>query len=103
MTETEVKINGKSAGEVHQGGFYRFKYNITSLLNFGGDNVLEVTVKKQSTNQSVNQAERKADFWLFGGIFVRFILRSSLKPISTGLRLMPKQTARFLLMFLLKI
>jgi hypothetical protein len=69
MTETEVRINGKSAGPVHQGGFYRFKYDVTSLLNFGGYNLLEVTVKKRSSNESVNQAERKADFWLFGGIF----------------------------------
>ena len=69
MTDTEVKINGKLAGPVHQGGFYRFKYNITDLLNFGSDNLLEVTVKKRSANESVNQAERKADFWLFGGIF----------------------------------
>ncbi|MVN23074.1 glycoside hydrolase family 2 TIM barrel-domain containing protein [Mucilaginibacter arboris] len=69
MTETEVKINGQLAGPIHQGGFYRFKYNITKLLNFKGDNLLEVTVSKKSTNESVNQAERKADFWLFGGIF----------------------------------
>lgn len=69
MTDTKVKINGQSAGPVHQGGFYRFKYDITKLLHFGGDNLLEVTVNKHSANESVNQAERKADFWLFGGIF----------------------------------
>ena len=69
MTETDVQINGQPAGPVHQGGFYRFKYDITKLLHFGGDNLLEVTVSKKSTNESVNQAERKADFWLFGGIF----------------------------------
>ena len=69
MTDTEVKINGQSAGPVHQGGFYRFKYDITKLLNFGTDNLLEVIVSKRSANESVNQAERKADFWLFGGIF----------------------------------
>jgi len=69
MTETEVKINGKLAGPIHQGGFYRFKYDVTQLLNYGGDNLLEVTVSKRSTNESINQAERKADFWLFGGIF----------------------------------
>ncbi|MBD0288795.1 MAG: glycoside hydrolase family 2, partial [Flavisolibacter sp.] len=34
MTDTEVKINGKAAGPVHQGSFYRFKYNITDLLNW---------------------------------------------------------------------
>ena len=34
MTDTEVKINGKAAGEIHRGAFYRFKYDITSLLFF---------------------------------------------------------------------
>lgn len=69
MTDTEVKINGKSAGPIHQGGFYRFKYDVASLLNYGGDNLLEVTVNKRSANKSVNQAERKSDFWKYGGIF----------------------------------
>ncbi|TSD67055.1 glycoside hydrolase family 2 [Inquilinus sp. KBS0705] len=69
MTDTEVKINGQQAGPVHQGGFYRFKYDITKLLHFGADNLLEVKVSKRSTNESVNKAERKADFWLFGGIY----------------------------------
>ncbi|MCZ4222404.1 glycoside hydrolase family 2 protein [Pedobacter rhodius] len=69
MTDAEVKINGKLAGPIHQGGFYTFQYNITSLLNFEGENLLEVRVSKQSADPSVNRAERKADFWLFGGIF----------------------------------
>ena len=69
MTDTEVKINGQSAGEIHQGAFYDFKYDITSLLNYGRSNLLEVTVTKHSSNPSVNKAERKADFWIFGGIF----------------------------------
>lgn len=69
MTDTEVKINGKLAGDVHQGAFYRFKYNITDLLNTGADNLLEVTVSKMSANKSVNQAERSGDFWIFGGIY----------------------------------
>lgn len=69
MTDTEVKINGKLAGPIHQGGFYEFKYNITSLLKFGAKNVLEVKVSKHSANNSVNAAERKADWWLFGGIY----------------------------------
>ncbi|RNL54754.1 glycoside hydrolase family 2 [Pedobacter jejuensis] len=69
MTEAEVKINGKSAGAIHQGGFYTFQYNITPLLNFDGENLLEVKVSKQSADKSVNNAERKADFWLFGGLF----------------------------------
>ena len=37
MTDTEVKINGKLAGPVHQGAFYRFKYDISDLLNYGGN------------------------------------------------------------------
>lgn len=69
MTDTEVKLNGKSAGAIHQGSFYRFKYDITSLLNYDKANLLEVTVSKQSANASVNAAERKGDFWVFGGIF----------------------------------
>jgi beta-galactosidase/beta-glucuronidase len=69
MTDTDVKINGKSAGETHQGAFYCFKYDISDLLNYGASNLLEVTVAKQSSNPSVNAAERKADFWIFGGIF----------------------------------
>lgn len=69
MTDTEVKINGKSAGPVHQGAFYRFKYDISELLNFSGKNLLEVTVSKESSNESVNRAERLADYWVFAGIF----------------------------------
>ena len=33
MTDAEVLINGKPAGNIHQGAFYRFSYDITSLLN----------------------------------------------------------------------
>src|SRR5690554_414818 len=69
MTDTDVKINGKSAGAVHQGAFYRFKYDISKLLRYGRENVLEVNVAKRSANESVNKAEREADFWIFGGIF----------------------------------
>ncbi|MEJ5995021.1 glycoside hydrolase family 2 TIM barrel-domain containing protein [Pedobacter sp. Du54] len=69
MTDTEVKINGQPAGEIHQGAFYVFRYNISKLLKYGAENLLEVKVAKHSANQSVNEAERKADFWIFGGIF----------------------------------
>ncbi|MDQ6843043.1 MAG: glycoside hydrolase family 2, partial [Bacteroidota bacterium] len=62
-------VNGQQAGPVHQGGFYRFKYDITSLLKADGKNLLEVTVDKTSANASVNSAERDSDFWIFGGIF----------------------------------
>lgn len=69
MTDTEAKINGKVAGPVHQGSFYRFKYDVTDLLRFGRENQLEVKVKNWSDNPSVNSAERAADYWLFGGIY----------------------------------
>jgi len=69
MTDTEVKINGKLAGPIHQGAFYQFKYDISKLLSFKGENLLEVTVSKESENESVNRAERISDFWVFGGIF----------------------------------
>lgn len=69
MTDTEVKINGKLAGATHQGAFYEFKYNITDKLEYGKPNKLEVTVSKMSADESVNNAERLADYWVFGGIF----------------------------------
>ena len=69
MTDAEVLVNGKPAGNIHQGAFYRFSYDITSLLNSEGENLLEVKVAKQSANKSVNAAERRADWWLFGGIY----------------------------------
>ena len=69
MTDAEVKTNDVIAGPVHQGSFYRFSYNITDRLKFGKTNLMEVTVKKQSADKSVNAAERRADWWLFGGIY----------------------------------
>jgi beta-galactosidase/beta-glucuronidase len=69
MTDAIVKVNGIIAGPMHQGAYYAFKYNISSLLKFGSNNELEVTVAKHSANESVNKAERQGDFWIFGGIF----------------------------------
>jgi len=69
MTDTDVKINGKSVGKKHQGAFYEFEYDVSSLLNYNAPNLLEVTVSKMSEDASVNNAERLADYWIFGGIF----------------------------------
>jgi hypothetical protein len=69
MTDTEVKINGVVAGEIHQGAFYRFRYDISKLVRYGKENLLEVRVAKVSSNESVNKAERNADYWIFGGIY----------------------------------
>lgn len=69
MTDTEVKVNGQQAGEIHRGAFYRFAYDITDKIQFGKSNLLEVTVSKMSEDASVNNAERLADYWIFGGIY----------------------------------
>ncbi len=69
MTDTDAKLNGQSVGAIHQGSFYRFKYEVTSLVKFGATNKLEVNVARHSANESVNKAERLADYWVFAGIF----------------------------------
>lgn len=70
MTDTEVKINKRKAGSKHHGAFYRITYDVTDRVFFGNKkNLLEVTVSKESENSGVNLAERRADYWNFGGIF----------------------------------
>jgi beta-galactosidase/beta-glucuronidase len=70
MTDAKVTINGVSAGPVHQGGYYAFKYDITSLLKPAGQkNEIQVDVDDDSMNDSVNRAERRADYWNYAGIF----------------------------------
>ena len=69
MTDTTVKVNGVSAGPAHQGGYYQFRYEITKLLKPAGDNLLEVTVADESSDPSVNGAERRGDYWNYGGIY----------------------------------
>lgn len=90
MTDTGVKINGKLAGAIHQGGFYEFKYDITSLLKYGSKNLLEVHVWKHSANKSVNAAERRADWWLFGGIYRPVWLEVSPKTHIENIAVNPK-------------
>ena len=69
MTDAEVRLNGKVVGDPHQGGFTRFSYPVDDLLLPGQSNLLEVRVAEESANRSVNEAERDADYWVFGGIF----------------------------------
>ena len=69
MTDTSAKLNGESVGPTHQGSFYRFKYEVTTLAKFGATNRLEVDVARHSANESVNKAERLADYWVFAGIY----------------------------------
>lgn len=69
MTDAAVKINGRSAGAIHRGAFYEFEYDISKLVRYGVENEIEVHVWKESSDKSINAAERKADWWIFGGIF----------------------------------
>ena len=70
MTDTRVTVNGQLAGPMHQGGYYAFKYDITSFLKPAGQqNEIRVDVDDDSANESVNHAERRGDFWNYGGIF----------------------------------
>ncbi|MDP5280231.1 glycoside hydrolase family 2 TIM barrel-domain containing protein [Sphingomonas sp. DG1-23] len=69
MTDAAVKVNGIAAGPVHQGGFYRFKYDVTAMLKPGEENLVEVEVSKASADLLTDRAERAADYWVFGGIF----------------------------------
>lgn len=68
MTDTTVKVNGVQAGRMHQGGFYRFSYDITPLLKLGSENSVEVEVSEESADRLTDRAERAADYWVFGGI-----------------------------------
>jgi len=67
MTDTKVILNKKEVG-FHQGGHTEFKFEITNFLK-EGTNLLEVNVNNASLNESINAAERFADYWLFSGIF----------------------------------
>ena len=70
MTQTEVKINGKPVGAPNLGGYVPFRFTLDKkVLKYGEENTLEVLVKKKPDNKSLDLAERKADFWVFGGIY----------------------------------
>ena len=81
MTDCSATINGRRAVALHQGGFYRFKADVTDRVFFGKKaNTLEVTVSKESANPQVNLAERRADYWNFGGLF-RPVFVEALPPV----------------------
>ncbi len=69
MTDTRVTVNGVQAGPVHQGGYYRFGFDISKLVKVGETNTVEVEVAEASSNPDTERAERIADFWDFAGIF----------------------------------
>ncbi|MBO5549725.1 MAG: glycoside hydrolase family 2, partial [Prevotella sp.] len=71
FTEIRVQINGRKAGNgTYQGGFTRHTMDVSDRVFFGKKkNRLEVEVLKESTVPQVNLAERRADYWNFGGIW----------------------------------
>ena len=71
FTEIRVQINGRKAGNgTYQGGFTRHTMDVSDRVFFGDKkNRLEVEVLKESTMPQVNLAERRADYWNFGGIW----------------------------------
>ncbi len=76
MTDTQATLNGQSVGPKHQGGYFRFKYDVTSLLKTDGLNTLDVVVDDESANPSVNNAERRGDYFNYGGIYRPVYLES---------------------------
>lgn len=70
MTDARIKINGRKAGSgLHQGGFTPFRIDVSDRVFFGGKkNRLELDVAKESEDGDVNMAERRGDYWNFGGI-----------------------------------
>ena len=71
FTDANVTINGRKAGNgLYQGGFTRHTIDVSDRVFFGQKkNRLEVEVAKESANPQVNLAERRADYWNFGGIW----------------------------------
>jgi beta-galactosidase len=64
-TVTDVWVNGVYLGQ-HRGGFGMFRFEMTSVVRVGGDNVLAVRV----TNAPFpDVAPLTADFTFFGGIY----------------------------------
>ena len=82
FTEIHVQINGRKAGNgTYQGGFTRHTIDVSDRVFFGTKkNRLEVEVLKESTNPQVNLAERRADYWNFGGIWRPVFIIS--KPVQ---------------------
>ncbi len=73
MTDAEVWLNGRPVGEAHRGGYTRFAYDVSTMLRYDRPkellNLLEVRVSEASADASINQAEREADYWIFGGVY----------------------------------
>ena len=83
-TDAAVYVNGKPAG-THKGGFSAFCYDVTPLLNVGGDNVVAVRVDNA---KDADVPPLSADFTFFGGLYrgVQLIVADPLgvSPLDDG-------------------
>jgi beta-galactosidase len=61
----DVWVNGTSLGQ-HRGGFSRFRYDVTSAMRAGADNVIAVRVSNAAVT---DVAPLDADFTFFGGLY----------------------------------
>ena len=75
MTEANVKVNGKIFPP-HHSAWFPFEFDISDLVNYGGENTLEIDCGKESSDATVNRSERRCDFWNYGGIFRSVSLRT---------------------------
>src|SRR6266536_163251 len=64
-TVTDVWVNGTYLGQ-HRGGYARFRFDATSALRLGQDNVIAVKV---SNARNPDVPPLSADFTFFGGIY----------------------------------
>ena len=64
--ETELYVNGKSAGEPHIGGYTSFAYDITSFVKVGEKALFEVKVDNSHNKDIIPLS---ADFTFYGGIY----------------------------------
>jgi beta-galactosidase len=62
---TEVYINGEKAGK-HIGGYTAFRFNLSSYLKFGGNNLLTVRVTNEH-NEDIPPL--RMDYTFYGGIY----------------------------------
>jgi beta-galactosidase len=77
-SDAMVYVNGKLAGPEHKGMFAGFCYDVTPLINTGGDNVVAVRVTNEK-NSGIPPLS--ADFTFFGGLY-RGVRLLALNPLS---------------------
>ena len=74
MTAAKVFINGKSLGE-YRGGYTPFSFELTSDVNWAGDNVLAVEVDS-TERKDIPPFGNLIDYLTFGGIYREVSIRA---------------------------